>query len=226
MDDTTSFLIVEDQPSVLEWSIELVRSALPLTEIVSATSANEARQLTARTPVDIALIGLAMPHGETFDVIADLVRLCPLIMCIVITDREDDDCVLPVLIAGAQGYLLRSQDSTLLKEQLHLAVAGIPPLAPGVARRMLRHFARPEIAAVATKLEAPETFDDSLVKLSHREKIVLTLIAKGLQISQVAHTLNISTHTVCSHLKNIYRKRNLSCRADAALEAHRLGLVR
>ncbi len=66
---------------------------------------------------------------------------------------------------------------------------------------------------------------DDLGKLSAREAEVLALVAKGLQIADVARALEISANTVCSHLKNIYRKRKVCSRAEAALEAQRLGLI-
>ena len=69
------------------------------------------------------------------------------------------------------------------------------------------------------------TAKDDLGKLSAREAEVLALVAKGLQIADVARALTISANTVCSHLKNIYRKRRVCSRAEAALEAQRLGLV-
>ena len=69
------------------------------------------------------------------------------------------------------------------------------------------------------------TAKDDLARLSAREEQVLALVAKGLQIADVARALEISANTVCSHLKNIYRKRKVCSRAEAALEAQRLGLV-
>jgi DNA-binding NarL/FixJ family response regulator len=70
--------------------------------------------------------------------------------------------------------------------------------------------------------EAPH---DDLAPLSKREQQVLGLVARGLQTADVARILEISAHTVCTHVKSIYRKRNLGSRAEAALEAQRLGLV-
>lgn len=64
-----------------------------------------------------------------------------------------------------------------------------------------------------------------LTRLSEREKQVLGLVARGLQTTDVARVLEISANTVCTHVKSIYRKRDLCSRAEAALEAQRLGLV-
>jgi DNA-binding NarL/FixJ family response regulator len=69
------------------------------------------------------------------------------------------------------------------------------------------------------------TAADDLGRLSAREEEVLALVAKGHQIADVARALEISANTVCSHLKSIYRKRKVGSRAEAALEAQRLGLV-
>jgi DNA-binding NarL/FixJ family response regulator len=69
------------------------------------------------------------------------------------------------------------------------------------------------------------TGPDDLARLSAREEEVLGLVAKGLQIADVARALEISANTVCSHLKSIYRKRKVCSRAEAALEAQRLGLI-
>jgi DNA-binding NarL/FixJ family response regulator len=66
---------------------------------------------------------------------------------------------------------------------------------------------------------------EELAGLSPREEEVLRLIAKGLRIPDVASLMSVTPHTVCSHIKNIYRKRQLGSRAEAALEAQRLGLV-
>jgi DNA-binding NarL/FixJ family response regulator len=86
-----------------------------------------------------------------------------------------------------------------------------------VIRELTR--SNPQAPCVVTRAK------DDLGRLSAREEQVLALVAKGLQIAEVARALEISANTVCSHLKNIYRKRKVCSRAEAALEAQRLGLV-
>jgi DNA-binding NarL/FixJ family response regulator len=86
-----------------------------------------------------------------------------------------------------------------------------------VIRELTRDSSAPPCVVTVAK--------DDLGKLSAREAEVLALVAKGLQIADVARALAISANTVCSHLKNIYRKRKVCSRAEAALEAQRLGLV-
>ena len=61
--------------------------------------------------------------------------------------------------------------------------------------------------------------------LSTREREVLGLLAQGVRIADIGVTLGISRHTVGDHVKNIYRKLNITSRAEAALQARHLGLI-
>jgi DNA-binding NarL/FixJ family response regulator len=63
------------------------------------------------------------------------------------------------------------------------------------------------------------------VVLTQRETQVLSLLALGMRIQDIAREINISDHTVRDHVKAIYSKLNISSRAEAAIEAARRGLV-
>jgi DNA-binding NarL/FixJ family response regulator len=54
---------------------------------------------------------------------------------------------------------------------------------------------------------------------------VLTLIAQGMNVSDVASLLSISIHTVRGYVKDIYRKLGISSRAEASLRASKMGLI-
>ena len=62
-------------------------------------------------------------------------------------------------------------------------------------------------------------------ELTARERDVLTLIAKGYAVARVADLLGITYNTAAGYVKAVYRKLNVSSRAEAALEASRRGLV-
>ena len=65
----------------------------------------------------------------------------------------------------------------------------------------------------------------AVTDLSARERDVLGLLAQGVRIADIGIALGISRHTVGDHVKNIYRKLNISSRAEAALQARHLGLI-
>lgn len=62
-------------------------------------------------------------------------------------------------------------------------------------------------------------------QLTERETEVLRCIAKGFTLAETGNLLGISPHTVSGYVKDIYRKINVSCRAEAALAARNMGLV-
>ena len=61
--------------------------------------------------------------------------------------------------------------------------------------------------------------------LTERETEVLQRVAKGYTLPEVAQQLGLSRHTVATHIRQIYRKLDVSSRAEATLEAARRGLV-
>lgn len=205
-------LIVEDHSETREWLIALVRDAFPGAKPVGASTLEQARMLVAEHGFSLALVDISLPDGSGIDFVREITEQSPEIYCVMATIHDDDAHLFPALQAGAKGYLLKEQPRERLVTQLQGIVQGEPPLSPGIARRILQHFQRESVPAPGEQL-------------SERESEVLALTAKGLRRGEVAQTLGISANTVAGHLKNIYRKLNISTRAEAALEASRRGLV-
>ena len=166
---------------------------------------------------DLALIDLALGDGSGLEVIAQLAQRQPSCAVVVASIHEGDEHLFQALQAGAQGYLLKDHPSDWLALQLQGIAQGQPPLSPTIARRLLRHF---QVPVAAHTPEKPAT-----CCLSVREREVLGLLAQGVRIADIGTTLGISRHTVGDHVKNIYRKLNISSRAEAALQARHLGLI-
>lgn len=205
-------LVVEDLPESQRSLGLALRASFPGIEVTSAYNLREAREhLLQHAAPELALIDLGLPDGSGIDLIAELNRRSPSTVCVVATIYDGDQHLFPALRAGAQGYLLKEQRWQQLAELLQGIVEGRPPLSPPIARKLLGYF-RP----------APPSVSDALTQ---REAEVLSLIAKGVTQAEAAKVLGISTHTVCGYVKEIYRKLNVSSRAEAALTAQKMGLV-
>jgi DNA-binding NarL/FixJ family response regulator len=107
-----------------------------------------------------------------------------------------------------------------LVAQLLRMSQGEPPLSPPIARRVLSYF-----AMAAGRREAVLRQVEDEVRLTDRETEVLQRVAKGYTMPEIAEQFGLSRHTIAVHVKQIYRKLNVSSRAEAALEAARRGLV-
>jgi DNA-binding NarL/FixJ family response regulator len=219
-------LIVDDLPDALDMLDQAVRQAFGIVTVVRAEGVGAANRATQVTRFDLALVDLHLGDGHGGEVIAALVREQPECRVVVATIFDDDDHLFHALQAGAQGYLLKDRAPEWVGGQLRGIAQGHPPLSPAIARRLIRHFQpqpqpQSERTAVTTEM-APVT---STASLTPREREVLTLLAKGIHSGEIARLLGISRHTVGDHIKNLYRKLNISSRAEAALEARDRGLM-
>lgn len=204
-------LVVEDLPTTRAWLGDILVLAFPDVHVTAADSLARARDACAHAEFDLVLVDLHLPDGSGVDLIREISERTPSTDCVVATIYDDDAHLFPALQAGARGYLLKENEKQQLVAALKGIVAGTPPLSPKIARRVLAHF------------HAPRSEDGP--KLTPREIEVLTLAAKGLRVKEIAEHTGMSPHTAADHLKAIYRKLNVSSRAEAALEASRRGLV-
>jgi len=211
-ESTPTALVVDDLPQCVDWLASAVAVALPRARVHRAASVAEARAAIKRAPPSLALVDLDLPDGSGTLIIEQLARLPQRPLIIVATVFADDQHVFPALRAGAAGYVLKDASIEQLAASISAALRGEAALSARVARRLVGWFHAPDEDAAAT--------------LSPREQELLQMLAKGLTIAQAAAMLGISFGTAASYTKTLYRKLDVTTRAEATLEATRRGLVR
>jgi len=189
-------------------------------------------------PFKLMLLDLELPDGNGLELLSQL-RQYPATK-VVTTLYSDDDHLFPALQCGADGYLLKEDRFEVLVEELQKIVRGQPPLSPAIARRLLTHFRgdfstsrfgdssfRPLESTPAVSRPIPMDPADKLdyERLTPRENEVLTYLSKGFTIKEIASLMGIKWFTVNDHIKSIYKKLNVSSRAEAAVLASKQGLV-
>ena len=209
-------LLLEDLPQIRAWIKSLVLQVFPRAIISEAAHVHDALALVTAVKFDLALVDLGLPDGSGVDVVTKLRDVQPDSQSVVVTIHDDDEHLFPALQAGAFGYILKEQPRELITEQLQRISQGEPPLSPSIARRVMAYFANKAKPQVNTQLIN--------VSLTDRESEVLLRVAKGYTLPEIGVQLGLSRHTIADYVKQIYRKLNVSSRAEAALEAQRLGL--
>lgn len=207
-------LLLEDLPEIRAWLRVLVQTVFPQSEVIETARVQGALDQIQIRQFDLALIDLGLPDGSGVTAVAALREAQPNAQAVIVTIHDDDEHLFPALQAGAFGYLLKEQSREQLTEQLQRMSQGEPPLSPSIARRVIQHFAQQS----KPKVLLPE------VQLTDRENDVLLRVAKGFTLPEIGVQLGLSRHTIADYVKQIYRKLNVSSRAEAALEAQRLGL--
>jgi DNA-binding NarL/FixJ family response regulator len=240
-------LILEDNPVARSFLCRVVREsfsdAILITEAGDLESARRHIALTGGSqglhgtdPFKLILVDLELPDGNGMELLAELGHYPA--TKIVTTLYSDDDHLFPALQCGADGYLLKEDRFEVLVEELQKIVRGQPPLSPAIARRLLTHFrhgsggeGQPAGSGFATSsglttskpvpMETPPDHE----RLTPRESEVLTYLSKGFTIKEIASLMGIKWFTVNDHIKSIYKKLNVSSRAEAAVLASKQGLV-
>ena len=207
----TKALIVEDVASTLEWLEQTLDAAFPNITVFKAKSCAETLAQLDQLAVDLVLLDLGLPDGSGLDLIAPL-RTSQGNDCnvVITTIFDDDEHLLKALQQGANGYLLKDDDTESFVKQLQGLLSNRPPVSTRSLSRILDTL-QPN--------EAPG------IELTSREQDVLQLVAKGFSVAESATMLGLTTNTVNSYLKTIYTKLEIGSRAEATAEAIRRGLI-
>jgi len=246
---TVKVLILEDNPVARDFLSRVLRESfsdpISITEAGDLETAREQIALTGphglhgADPFKLMLVDLELPDGNGLELLAELTQYPA--TKVVTTLYSDDDHLFPALQCGADGYLLKEDRFDVLVEELRKIVLGQPPLSPAIARRLLTHFRHGSAAESAApapvsnfssgapagggQKPVPIEKPVDLPHLTPREIEVLTYLSKGFTIKEIANLMGIKWFTVNDHIKSIYRKLNVSSRAEAAVLASKQGLV-
>ncbi len=171
---------------------------------------------------DLITVDLSLPDGSGVALIGWIKQHFPQCKVMVVSLWGQEELVLQALQEGADGYL---QKDVLIGLEIPVAIAALQdsgtPLSPKIAKRLLAYFQIQPLPAVPTACTPAQPPESDQWHLTEREQDVLRLLAKGLLYREIAELLSLSTHTVATHLKRIYRKINVNTRSEALFEVHR-----
>lgn len=209
-------LLVEDDRATRDRITQVISSTSVFTLVAAVGTQRAAEQLLDEEPIDILLTDLDLPDGNGTELIRK-VQARPDITALVITVFSDEKHVVSAIQAGATGYLLKDSGEEDISRAILDMQQGGSPISPAIARYLLKHFRPQPVQSTAPKVNKPE--------LTRREKQVIEFVAKGFTYNEIAQLLNLSIHTVTSHIKNTYKKLSVGSRGEAVYEAVQLGLV-
>jgi DNA-binding NarL/FixJ family response regulator len=143
---------------------------------------------------DVILMDIDMPESNGVDAVKCLRVVNDSLPVVMFTVFDDDYNIFNAICAGANGYLLKrnfDQIPAAIKDVLD----GGAPMTSSVAKKVLSFVPRNQTEKTA------ET-----ESLSKRESEILSLVAKGFSYKMIGSQLFISTETVRTHIKHIYKK--------------------
>lgn len=167
-----------------------------------------------RLQPDIVLMDIEMPNVDGISGVKIINRLFPNVKVIMQTVFEDDEKIFDALRFGASGYILKKTDPNKIIEAIREVMNGGSPMTPSIATRVLKFFR--DKGAVDT-----QNFG-----LTTREMDILQHLVDGKSYKMISSDLNISYHTVNSHVKKIYDKLQVNSVSEAVSKALQQKIIR
>lgn len=214
-----SVLLVEDERETAARLAEVVHREPRLSLAGTAATCAEAKRLLPLLAPDLLAVDLGLPDARGTELIRFARRESPRTEIMVTTVFGDERSVVAALEAGAAGYVLKDGTAQQIVRALLELAGGGSPISPAIARHLLRRFRGSAPSAVTGEDADPPA-------LSGREVEVLRLIAKGFRVPEIAGLLEISAHTVTTHVRRMYKKLEVSSHTEAVYEAVQRGLLR
>jgi len=216
-----SVLILEDEAPTREYFSKIITAHPDLTLFGAAANCAEARQILRQGEPDILVADIGLPDGCGIHVIREACERNSELEAMVITGFGDEKNVVQALEAGATGYLLKQQAFDELPHALLALMRKETVISPKIARFLLKRF---NTGKKKVTTETQTTAKQNSV-LTLREYDVLNHISKGFSYDEMGEALNLSTNTIRSHIRNIYRKLAVNSRSEAVFKATQQGLI-
>ena len=210
-------VLVVDDHTILRDGIRVLLQLYDDIEVVGeAGDGREGIDRARQLRPDVVLMDLAMPGLGGLEATMEIRKESPESRVLILTQHGNKEYVLPVLKAGASGYVLKKAAGTDLVTAIRAVSRGESFLDPSVAKMVLDGY-------VSKELEQGEAAGFDL--LSDREKEVLKLVAEGRSNKEIADLLCLSVKTVMGHRANLMEKLGIHNRTELVKFAIREGLI-
>ena len=161
---------------------------------------------------DILLMDIDMPMIDGIEAVQKIRETNKKVKILMQTVFEDDDKIFRAILAGANGYILKSDISEKLINYLEEVNLGGTPMSSIVASKVFKLF-----QFIAKDSVLNQEIAD--YQLTIREKEILKFLVDGMSYKQIGHVINVSYETVHSHIKNIYKKLHVASMSEAVSKA-------
>lgn len=210
-------VVLADDHAVVRAGLRAVLGSAPDIEVVGeACDGAEAVSMVERLDPDVVVMDLAMDRMDGSAATRAITAAKHRTRVLVLTMQAEDDYLVPVLEAGAAGYLMKTAADRELVDAVRTVARGDMFVRASAARILAQGLTRRDpLAAERAQFE----------RLTGRERAVLRLTAQGYSAPEIGERLFISPKTVDTYKQRIGDKLGLTHRSDYISFALKLGLL-
>ena len=209
-------VLVDDHAVVRAGLKAVLGSAKDIQVIGEGSNGKDAISLAQRLDPDVIVMDLSMGEMDGGEATKELIANKTRGKVLILTMHAEDAYLVPLLEAGASGYLVKSAADRELIDAVRAVAHGDIYMQPSAARALAQRIQRKaEHADERTKYE----------KLTDREQNVLRFVARGFSAPEIGEKLFISPKTVDTYKQRINEKLGLNHRSDYVNFALKIGLL-
>lgn len=213
MTDKIRILLVDDHELFLEGIVSLLEDDPQIEIVGKALNGLAALELIEACQPDLVLTDLNMPEMSGIDLVKEVKGSYEDLKVIVLTMHNDRPTVSQILMAEAEGYVLKNTD----KEELLKAITRVWDGST--------YYCNEVMNIILERYQDQKKQEDCAVHLTDREKEILQLIALEKSSEEIAEQLFISRRTVETHRKNILKKTEVKSVVGLLKFGYRTGLI-
>ncbi len=214
--DLIRVLLVDDHAVVRAGLKAVLGTAKDIDVVGEAKNGREAIASAERLNPDVIVMDLSMDEMDGATATKEMTARGMPARILILTMHAEEESLVPLLEAGASGYLVKSAADRELVDAVRAVASGDSYLQPGAARALTKEFKRREAGA-----SERSKFED----LSSREKEILKLVASGYSAPEIGGQLHISPKTVDTYKQRINEKLGLHHRSEYVKFALKLKLL-
>jgi DNA-binding NarL/FixJ family response regulator len=210
-------VILADDHAVVRAGLRAVLGVAKDIEVIGeAKNGREAVTMTERYKPDVVVMDLGMPDLDGTAATKEIVAKELPARVLVLTMHAEDDYLVPLMEAGASGYLVKSAADRELVDAVRAVAHGDVYVRPTAARVLAKNLTKKDPAALER---------ERVEKLTQRERDVLRYVAQGYSAPEIGEKLFISPKTVDTYKQRIQEKLGFSHRSDYVQLALKLGIL-
>jgi DNA-binding NarL/FixJ family response regulator len=211
--ETIKVAVIDDNRLVRD-ALTAMLNKLPDMRAVATAVADAA--FMSQNKSQVLLLDVGLGDQDSLRVAIALQREAPDAKIIVMDLLPAHEDIAEFVNAGVSAFVLKDATFEEFVATIRSVAAGQKVLPPRMTESLFS-----QIAKEADSRGSEAVLED--VRMTRREREVIDLIGEGLANKEIAARLNIATHTVKSHVRNVMEKLALHTRLQIAAYSHREG---
>ena len=199
-------ILTDDHPIVTEGIKNILKNDDKFEIIGEFRNGKDLLQSSLLNSADILLLDLNMPHVDGIQVLSEIKNTYPGVKKIIISAYKSQKLVDECKQAGTSAFIIKTENLSDLKEIIEMVMKGE------------KFF--PDFGAYSNEFDDKFSYMDEFLikyKLTKREVEIIRMVCNGLTSNDIADKLSLSTFTVQTHRKNVFKKLSLDHSNQMAL---------